>query len=112
MTDTINFFDNPEGLVNWLILCSIGHLTTDTDVSFDDLGINAEAIEVKMMINGREVPFVKLVEEIESQHHSIVIEEAKKLVALKLSGLNDKLYDLEELLTEKVDEVMRELEKE
>ena len=112
MSDTVSYFDNPTGLVNWMITCAIGAICERDGNDFDDLGIDAEAIQVEFKVNGHEVPFVELVEEIEKQHRSQVIEEAKKLVLLKFSGISDMLYDLEQECVQKVDAVMRELEKE
>lgn len=112
MTDIVNYFDHPEGLVHWMITCAVGAICEKDGTNFDDLDMDAAAIQVEFKINGYEVPFVKLIEAIERQHRDQVIEEAKKLIMLKFSGLSDKLYDLEELCTEKVDDVMRELERE
>lgn len=110
MTETVNYFDKPEGLVRWMLVCAIGAICERGEMKFGDLDLDPEAIQIEFKLNGHEVPFEELIEEIEKQHRSQVIEEAKKLIVLKFSGLSDMLYDLEQECVEKVNAVMHVLE--
>lgn len=104
---TTRVFGKGERLAEWLLLHSI---TISKKV--DELvaaGCDLSAIEVSLLINGTEVPFIKTLSDIEKQLNYLVNKRAAELIRLKYKSMFDKLNNLHDVFKEAENKARDEL---
>jgi len=100
--EKINYFENRENFIGWLIVSAL----TDSEVDMNEFThgdqFNASELEVKMSINGFDVPVMKTLNDIEKQMNRMVYEKALEIVNNKYGDIINLLSDMEERVKYKI----------
>ena len=100
--EKVNYLENSENFVGWLIVSAL----TDSEVDMNEFThgdqFNASELEVKMSINGFDVPVMKTLNDIEKQMNRMVYEKALEIVNNKYGDIINLLSDMEERVKYKI----------
>ena len=100
--EKINYLENRENFVGLLIISAL----TDSKVDMNEFThrdqLNAGELEVKMSINGFDVPVMKTLNDIEKQMNRMVYEKALEIVNNKYGDIINLLSDMEERVKYKI----------
>lgn len=104
MVETVNYFEHDEeGMVKWLLLESLSKVLNDEDFS----KLDPKTLQVELKINGKVIPFVELIEQLEQQHKALVVQEAKELLEHRFMGITETIDEIEQTAKEQVDDLLR-----
>lgn len=111
---TFSWRELPEGdFLKWMVVHLISSDRVDGDNDFRHLSVITKEfteINLTIKINGVDIPVDSFVEAIERNMNHIAKREAAEIVENNLDGMRDKMYDIENALSEAHQKVLSSVE--